>query len=130
MLKRLMSFQGFSSVAMLIWGVLLSLPFSTFSTTPSYAAMANFYEQFGATVQQSEMIWGLGLLAVGIYRSAALLSSNHKHMLVSSYLGCGAWIFLAAMLLLAAPRTTGGYIYMLIALYDISHITRRTQGGY
>ena len=129
MLKRLMSFLGFSSIATMIWGIVLSTPFDVFSTTPSYHAMANLFQQLGATVQTSEMVWSLVLLSVGIYRTAALLSNGHRHILASAYIGCGLWIFLAAMLLIAAPRTTGGYVYMLIALYDISHITSKSQGG-
>jgi hypothetical protein len=90
-----------------VWGVLLVLPGNTFSTTPSYDAMAHI---------MPEWCWGVMMLALSCQGIVGVVTAMQSLRRTAALYGVVSWSLIAWLLVLANPWATGGYVYLLTAI--------------
>lgn len=88
------------------WGIQLLMPWSTFSTSISYRALAQI---------MPEWAWGALLTWVGITKIGAYLL-NHRRVRMAATLGAVMiWTFLSVVFGAANPYGTGIVVYPVLA---------------
>ena len=110
MVKHSQSFRTlkiFSTSIAMWWGVVLILPFDTFSTALSYKAMAGIAPEF---------YWGLLMLIMGLAHLIGITYSLKKIEKASFLIATFVWIFIAAMFTIGSPPNTASGTYALIGL--------------
>lgn len=106
-LHRLITLEGFSAWNLTWWGFWV-WNFRAFSTTPSFAAMAE---------HAGEWAWGGGAMLIGLLQLTCLLLNWRRGRIAGAFLALLAWGVLASMFVLANPRTTGVPNYTNIAIF-------------
>jgi hypothetical protein len=96
-----------SGVLMLGWGLQLLMPWNTFTTSASYAAMGAIMPEFA---------WGAMLAWVGLTQVGAYLLDQWRIRLASTLGSCMAWTFLGVLFGVANPQGTGIVVYPFLAL--------------
>ncbi|MGA4519263.1 hypothetical protein ACPA0F_18555 [Solibacillus silvestris] len=110
MVKHSQSFHTlkiFTTSIAIWWGVVLILPFDTFSTAVPYRAMAEI---------ASEFYWGLLMLLMGCSHLIGITYSLKKIERASFLIATFVWIFIAAMFAFGSPPNTASGTYAIIGL--------------
>lgn len=94
-----------SGVVALGWGIVLLMPWSTFSTSPSFNAMA----------YAPEWLWGFLLLWIGLTQLGALLLDHRRPRRWSALGATFIWVFLSVGFFVSNPYGTGVVVYPALA---------------
>jgi hypothetical protein len=110
--------SGISGTSALVWGLWVLFPSVTFNTR-SFEVMA--------TVAPEET-WGVVYTCVGFAQMYAALAVNSWLLrALASLVTFFCWTFLAVLLAIGNPSTTGVPIYSLMALVSFASFARRWQ---
>jgi hypothetical protein len=104
--KRFRAVEVATTSLALWWGLILILPFDTFSSSSSYKAMAGI---------ASEPCWGLFMLAIGTAQLFGMILNNYFIKRYSLLLATGIWVFISAMFGLSTFFSTASGTYFIIA---------------
>jgi hypothetical protein len=89
----------------LYWGVILILPFDTFSTSFSYDVMHQM---------APEIFWGLAMVVVGLVHVLAMIRNDKTIRKIGLLLAAGQWYFIATMILLSNHFSTAWGTYYIV----------------
>lgn len=102
----------------LVWGFLLLLPFATFSSSPVYVAMSAF---------MSESAWGVYAVFAALAGFYGLGKGYAFWFAASGAMQIVLWVMVGVSLMIANPITTGGPVYIGLALVWASIIRLNRQ---
>jgi hypothetical protein len=107
---RIRALEAFSGVLALYWGLLLWLPGSTFTASPSYEIMAAL---------GSEETWGTFYIAIGVAQCLSIWQRCRWLRAMSMHLAVVGWGFASVMFSMANPMTHAPGIYGILALAHV-----------
>jgi len=107
-MRRVSIFEAYSASLMATWGIVLIVPWDTFSTTPAYSVLARI---------ANEEQWGLLALALAGVQVAGMQSNWYifgYEMRISTLLVAAcAWVAIGVLFGLGNPRGHAVVIYLL-----------------
>ena len=87
------------------WGIILILPFHTFSTSDSYAAMQQIAE---------ENVWAVFMLLLGTVQLAGMVFDRFHLKRTGLLIATFIWFFIASMFAMGTPITTATGTYVIM----------------
>ena len=96
-----------SGMLALFWGIILLLPFDTFSSTPSYFAMQTI---------APEIAWGLAVAIGGMAQMISVLFLSNYARKLTAGISIFIWWFVAGMFIVSNSISTAVPVYSIIAL--------------
>jgi hypothetical protein len=98
-----------SALLAMAWGFWMLLPWSTFSAAPRVYVTLQW-------LCNSEVVWGLFYLLVGIAQLVSVIRGNIKPRMILSFIAALSWLLLALCFAFGAIETPGLPIFGLHAL--------------
>lgn len=108
MLKRIKNFLAVEVATTSIaiwWGIILILPYDTFSEAVAYGAMSTLAPEF---------VWALVLLLIGFLQLYGIVRDHYSFKRFTLLFATGVWIFIATMFALGSPFNTATGTYVII----------------
>jgi len=97
----------FNGAMTAVCGAWFLLPFTTFGSTPTFAAMRDL---------APEAVWGIAMVALGIVQLVGLIADWWRWRRWSAMASCGVWIFLSVLVVRSNPASPDAGMYFLLAL--------------
>lgn len=92
-----------SGLAAFLFGLVLAIPAGTFTTSGTYEAMSNL---------MSETIWGVLFVLLGFWQVVVTFFNYHWRLQAySNLLMMFLWLFIAIMIIISNPLSTGIAVY-------------------
>ena len=98
--------EAFSGLMAWAWGILLLLPFDTFSATPSYAAMKWL---------APEWLWGTIFCCIGALHSLALCAGFNRLRPLVCMVAAFLWAFVGCTFVQTIPQGIAAWIWLGLA---------------
>ena len=86
------------AVLMVVWGIWLALPFSTFASTTASASAYSGLSQFA-----SELIWAIFFLVFGVAQIWSITTGNVKMRRLLIFAACLFWIYVSITVGISRP---------------------------
>lgn len=113
--------EKFLLFAALWWAFIMLLPLDTFGSSVGYDTMEKV---------ASETVWGLFFFALATGHFVGLLTGHKKLIKANCMISVVVWLFVATMLVMSNPLSTGTGMYFLVAYVAASVYSRIDAGDW